>query len=159
MPFSVRALPQMLGESGHDPAKYMIAPAIMPTNMIPTKTGPAGLSPPMNIPGQPAKREHTKITAPSFIWAVDLVLTGAVEGVGFVWTWLAPYPADVPQFRQKLSVGSIGFPHLPQNMAASTCFHGLSLGGACCFFAAFSALSLRATSPRDSSLGVISSRA
>jgi hypothetical protein len=100
----------------------MMAPAIMPTNAPTTNNALIESLPLMRAAGQAPNTETTKITAPSFIWSVDLVLTGAAAGAEYACSGLEPNPADVPQFRQKLSARSIGFPHLPQNIRASSHF-------------------------------------
>jgi hypothetical protein len=122
MPFSVWTLLQVAGESGHDPAKYMTAPTIIPTKAPTTNNARIESLSLLKAAGQAPNMQTTKITAPSFIWSVDLVLRGAAEGAGFTCKGFAVYAADAPQFRQKLSARSIGFPHLPQNKRASKRF-------------------------------------
>ena len=107
---------------GYDPAKYMMAPTTMPTIMPPTNKALIESLSLTKAAGHAPKRQTTNITAPSFIWSVALVFTGAAEGAGFACTGFVAWPADTPQFRQKLSAGSIGFPHLPQNIATSAHF-------------------------------------
>jgi hypothetical protein len=90
MPFSVWALLQVPGESGHDPEKYMTAPTIIPTKAPMTNNARMESFPLMKPAGQAPNMETTKITAPNFIWSVDLVLRGAAGGAGFTCKGLAP---------------------------------------------------------------------